>query len=448
MAIDVSKQVAKADAAAAKRRYDVAIEIYLQALEIDPDNRAARKGVRLAALKKHEHSYPSKMSIKLSTSGARLGMMQPNPDRKLSACEAYLKVDPKNVDVAHTLGETAEKAGYHDAAIGCYEAMITYAPKEEKAYVALGRLLSTREPEQAIEYLEKALALNPRNQEAIKLRKDTAAELSIKRTGFETAKTTHDMLRNKDATYGRLNADRMQRTEDQNLDYIGRMEQQVQNDPDNRELRNKLARAYASANRFNDAAKTYKEMIQRNPGDYDAKVQLGDLRINQVKRRLAAAKQSGDQAKVQELDTQLKKVQVQEFRVRVAEHPTDLTLRYSLGQCLLATGDVDSAIGEFQKSIADPRKRFDSLRLLGDCFLQKGLYDLAAMQLEQALSESPGLNSESGKAVVYSLGLLRERQGNLAAARDQFTKIYMVDISFQDVATKVTEISQKLAAEQ
>lgn len=445
MAIDVSKQVAKAEAAAAKRRYDVAIEIYIQALEIDPDNRRARKGVRLAALKKHEHSYPSKMSIKLSTSGARLGMMQPNADRKLSACEAYLKVDPKNVNVAYTLADTAEKAGYHDAAIGCLEAMIEYAPKEEKAYVSLGRLLSSKEPDQAIEYLEKALALNPRNQEAIKLRKDTAAELSIKKTGFETARTTHDMLRNKSDTYGRLNADRMQRTEDQNLDYIGRLEQQVQSNPDDRELRNKLARAYASGGRFNDAAKTYKEMIDRNDGDYDAKVQLGDLRLNQIKRRIAAAKQKGDDAQVKQFEEQLAKVKVQEFKIRVAEHPTDLALRYTLGQALLELGDVDGAIAQFQKSIADPRKRFDSLRLLGDCFMQKGLYDLAAMQLEQALDESPGLNSESGKAVVYSLGLLRERQGDLAAARDQFTKIYMVDISFEDVGQKVTEISQKLA---
>ena len=65
MAVDVSSQVAKADTAAAQRKYDMAIEIYLRALEIDPDHRGARKGVRLAALKRLEHSYPSGLSIKL-----------------------------------------------------------------------------------------------------------------------------------------------------------------------------------------------------------------------------------------------------------------------------------------------------------------------------------------------------------------------------------------------
>ena len=50
MAIDVSKQIAKAEKAFAGRKYDMSIEIFLQALQIDPNNRAGRRGVRLAAL--------------------------------------------------------------------------------------------------------------------------------------------------------------------------------------------------------------------------------------------------------------------------------------------------------------------------------------------------------------------------------------------------------------
>ena len=41
MAIDVSSQVAKADQAAAQRKYDMAIDYYLAALQIDPDHRGA-----------------------------------------------------------------------------------------------------------------------------------------------------------------------------------------------------------------------------------------------------------------------------------------------------------------------------------------------------------------------------------------------------------------------
>jgi tetratricopeptide (TPR) repeat protein len=100
-------------------------------------------------------------------------------------------------------------------------------------------------------------------------------------------------------------------------------------------------------------------------------------------------------------------------------------------------------MGEFQKAIKDPRKRIDALCLLGECFLAKGLFEPAARQLETALKEGPGLNSERGKAVVYNLGVLREKQGNIAAAKEEFLKIYEVDVSFRDVAERVTRLSQQ-----
>jgi tetratricopeptide (TPR) repeat protein len=120
-----------------------------------------------------------------------------------------------------------------------------------------------------------------------------------------------------------------------------------------------------------------------------------------------------------------------------------MALRFALGEEFLKAGNPDKAIEEFQKAVKDPRKRIEALGLLGECFLQKGLYDLAARQLEKALEESPGLNSERGKAVVYNLGVLREKQGNLAAAKEQFLKVYEVDVSFRDVADKVTRLSQQ-----
>ena len=89
----------------------------------------------------------------------------------------------------------------------------------------------------------------------------------------------------------------------------------------------------------------------------------------------------------------------------------------------------------------DPRKRFECLGQLGECFLAKGLYDLAARQLQKALEESPGMSSEKGKAVVYNLGLLREKQGDNAAAREHYLTVYEVDVSFRDVADKIMQLS-------
>jgi len=437
MAIDVSKQVAKAEKAFSQRKYDMAIEIYLQAMHIDPNNRAARRGVRLAALKKHEHSYPSRMSIKIGTAGAKMGMMSPNPDRKMAAYESCLKVDPKSIKLNLNLAEIAEKAGYNMSAIGTLEGAIVANPKEIEAYVNLGRLLGPVDPEEAIGHLERALALNAKHPAALKLRKDIAAELSIKRTGFETAKNTHDLLRDSAKTMAQLDDQRIQQTSAQATTAVDRLEQEYRDNPGDRHLCGRLAKAYASANRHADAEKVYADVIASDPGDFDAIVQLGDLRLTQLDRQIARA--NGPEK--EKLELKRLDVQVTEFARRVAEHPTDLGLRFVLGEAFLKLNRIDEAIAEFQRAVKDPRKRFESLSLLGECFLAKDLFDLAARQLERALEESPGLSSEKGKAVVYNLGLLREKQGDVPAAREHYLQVYEVDVAFRDVAGKVMGLS-------
>lgn len=442
MAIDVSNQVAKAELSLSQKKYEMAIEVFLRVLEVDPDNRAARRGVRIAALKKSENNYPSGLSIKLGTAGARMGMMHPNPENRFKAFEDYLKTDPKNADIGFQLAEQLEKAGHLNGAIGALEALLEANPRDGRARTAAGRLLAPKEPAKALEHLEAALKLDAKNQEAIKLRKDLAAEISIKKTGFESARTTHDLLRDKEKAKELAQDGRLQRDVGETLDIVGRLELRVKQTPSDKKSLRELARAYSSVSRYDDAKAAWEKLIALDEGDFDAKVQLGDLKLAQVDRALLAAEKKGDKVAVENLQRRRLETQIEEFSMRVAEHPTDLGLRYALGEAYLKAGRLDEAVGEFQKAVKDPRKRVDSLNMLGEAFLQQGLFDLAARQLERALEESPGLNSERGKAVVYTLGLLREKQGDRKAALDEFLKIYEVDVSFRDVAKKVTELSK------
>lgn len=442
MAIDVSKQVAKAELAASQKKYELALEIYLQALAIDPDNRAGRKGVRLAAVKQQEIAPTSALTKGMQLAAAKAKLLNPNVDQKIAAYETYLRIDPKNLEKGLELAEICEKAKYPNGAIGVYEALAEIHPKDPDSRTALGRLLAGKEPQKALEHLERALQIDPRNQDAIKLRKDLAAELSIKKTGFETARTTHDLLRDKDKAKELSQADRLQRSESETGDVVTRLQARVQANPTDKKTLRELARAFASANRYEEAKGAWKRLIEVDPTDFDARVQLGDLRIAEVDRRLVAADRQGGAA-AEALRRERTLIVIEEYQARVAEHPTDLGLRFSLGEALLADGRIDEAIGEFQKAIKDPRKRVDALCILGECFLEKGHYDLAARQLEKALEESPGLNSERGKAIVYTLGRLRERQGQFSAARDEFLKVYEVDLGYRDVAAKVTELSKR-----
>lgn len=443
MAIDVSKQVQKAEVAAQQKKWEMAIEIFLQALAIDPDNRAARRGVRLAAVKQAELSPVSGLTQKARRVGLEASLRLPKLDQRIEALEGYLRIDPKNVDLSLRLGKTCEEAGYPNGAIGVYEGIAEIHPKEPFSRTNLGRLLGSKEPQKALEHLERALAIDGRNQDAIKLRKDLAAEISIRKTGFESARTTHDLLRDKERAKELMAGDKIQRAETETGDLITRIEARIRQNPTDRKSLRELARALASAGRTEDAKGAWKRLIEVDPTDFDAKVQLGDLRIAQVERALAAAEKRGDAGSVENLRRQRLQVLTEEYQARVAEHPTDLGLRFQLAEVLQSTGRIDEAIGEYQKAVKDPRKRVEALCQLGECFIAKDLHDLAARQLEKAMEESPGLNSEQGKRLVYNLGVLREHQGQFAAARDEYLKVYEVDVSYRDVAAKVTEMSRK-----
>src|SRR5205807_2359498 len=126
-----------------------------------------------------------------------------------------------------------------------------------------------------------------------------------------------------------------------------------------------------------------------------------------------------------------------EFGRRVKDHPTDLAERYKYGATLLMAGRVDEAIGEFQKTVQDPRRKTDSLLRLAECFEKKQMLDLAAKQVQKAVEDFPQLNSERAKEVTYRLAEIQERRGAKDDAKREFMRIYEIDISYRDVAARV-----------
>jgi len=128
-----------------------------------------------------------------------------------------------------------------------------------------------------------------------------------------------------------------------------------------------------------------------------------------------------------------------EYRTRVAEHPTDLGLRHQLGQALLSAGDVDDAIGEFQKTVRDPKFKNDSQLRMGQAFAAKGQNDLAVRQLEGALEGHTHV-TDRVKEIHYELGGIYTKMENTDKARDHLGAIYEVDIGYRDVGDLLAKL--------
>jgi tetratricopeptide (TPR) repeat protein len=128
--------------------------------------------------------------------------------------------------------------------------------------------------------------------------------------------------------------------------------------------------------------------------------------------------------------------QLNECKSRADRYPTDLQIRFELGELYFKTGKLSEAIQEFQKAQSNPARRISSMGYLGQCFARRNMNDLAARTLQNALKEKPVFDDEK-KELIYQLGSILEKMGKKEDAIEQFKQIYEVDIGYKDVAAKV-----------
>jgi len=128
--------------------------------------------------------------------------------------------------------------------------------------------------------------------------------------------------------------------------------------------------------------------------------------------------------------------ELEECKGRAERYPTDLQIRYELGELYFKAGKINEALGEFQKALANPNRRIQAMAFLGQCFARKGMNDMAARRLQEAIKEKPGFDDEK-KELLYQLGSVLEKMGKTDEAIEQFKQIYEADIGYKDVSTKV-----------
>ena len=73
---------------------------------------------------------------------------------------------------------------------------------------------------------------------------------------------------------------------------------------------------------------------------------------------------------------------------------------------------------------------------LGQCFARRGMNDIAARTLQDAIKEKPIFDDEK-KELVYQLGVVLEKMNKREEMIEQFKQIYEIDIGYKDVAARV-----------
>ncbi len=224
--------------------------------------------------------------------------------------------------------------------------------------------------------------------------------------------------------------------------------------PDDARALWKLAGLYAAAQRRREAREMYEAILKIHPDDAKAPGELRRLSAMETLEKGAWQDAGGYRGKLRdEQDAQrlergkrfeaLQPRQegpaadsLEEKRSQVEQYPTNLALRFELGEMYLEAGMLDEAIGQFQLSVKLPAKRVESQRHLAGCFRKKRLFDLALDQL-RAAAEGMREMTDLKKEVLYMLAGVYEDMGRAEDALREYQKIYGADITYKDVAKKV-----------
>lgn len=125
---------------------------------------------------------------------------------------------------------------------------------------------------------------------------------------------------------------------------------------------------------------------------------------------------------------------------------SDYDTHYHTAVAYQEMGLLDEAVKEFQEAVGlvqpnDPTRRFfQCANLLGHCFMQKGMPNLALTWYQRAL-ETPGLSDEEKQGIWYELASAYEAEGDMENAGRYFEQVYAENIDFRDVSQRVRNMA-------
>jgi tetratricopeptide (TPR) repeat protein len=439
----------KGNDALQRDNFDYAIDLFNQVLAREPGLHEVRKSLRTAQLKKAGDGGGIMKKLWSRTSSQPMVAkgelaLRGHPAEALQIAEQILNNDPNNSGAHRLVVKASHALEFPRTAAMSLEALFRNSPKDKEVAIEYANALAEiGEPKRGERILAELYRANPTDNDLSQALKDLSARKTMDEGGYDAladgSGSYRDILKNETEARSLEQQNRVEKSEDVTERLIQEYESRIKTEPNNLKLVRSLAELYAQKKDFTRALGYYDQLKASDLGN-DATLDkaITDTIARKLDHQVSQLDQNApDYAdQVAKLQVEKQQYQLEECKKRVERFPTDLQIRFEMGQLYFKAGKYSEAMAEFQKAQNNPHRRIASMNYLAQCFAQKKMFDLAARRLQEALKEKPVFDDEK-KELVYNLAGVLESLGKKEEAFEQLKLIYELDTSYKDIAERV-----------
>lgn len=436
----------KGIAAIQKKNYDYAVTLLMQALRMEPGFYEAREALRATQHQRVTGKRSLFHKFVGSASSLTRGQvaLRTNPLDAILIAEEALNDDPNNVSAHDLLADAAMAAALPKTALLSLEVAFKSRPSDRKLALKLaeaaGQLGQRSRSEKIYRDLLRA---DPRDGEVNERLKNMLATRTLHEGGYEKLEggegSYRDALKDKNEAVSLEQAGRLVKDEDVAANLITEYEARLAKEPDNLKLIRDIADLHLKKKDFDRSTEFLNRYLQQ-AGVNDPMVleALRDVGLARFAHEVQSLDPSApDHAeKLTAVTARRDAWRFEDIKRRSDLNPTDLHIRFELGELYLQAGKVSEAISELQKAQNNPNRRIPAMNLLAQAFARRGMNDLAARKLLEALKEKQVFDDEA-KDLHYQLGCVYDKMGKREEAMEHFKTIYEQDVNYRDVMTRV-----------
>ena len=435
-------------------RYELAVDMLMEAMSAAPDVLETRKLLRTAQIANFRKNGKAGFGAKLGYMMARQKIMglvkKAKGQEAMAEAEKLLCQNPLDPDNIEAAVKAAEAAGKADHAAVSIEAAYECSNKDPGLLERVANYYAmSKRWDKARDAYRKLSELKPGDQRVMQLLKNSEAQATMNSGWVETAGKKggfQNLIANKEQAAKLDAANKAVVSGDDAEILIQEKLKQIEAEPKNMNARRALARLYIQGKRYYEAIEVLQQAIEVS-GTMDPELDrmLSQTKVQYYDQQIEALRANGQEDEAVNLEGEKNQFVFDDLAARVERYPNDLHLRFELGKLYFTYGYYDDALTHLQLAQKSPKDRLWALYYLAMCFLSQGQTDMGVMQLEAARDALPTMD-DLKKKVVYQLGLCAETAGDLEKAYQYYKDVYSSDVGFEDLSERMLAVSQALKA--